>query len=119
MPNKCWICAYLTRVHVCSIYTQHTCSALHISVKDILRKINIHLFKFPKNPGSYNATLTHFRFHNQYQSDMAAMAEEREEIELSFPSVCLPDPDPNDPFVDYHPPKTIISSKNGYLFLRG
>jgi hypothetical protein len=46
------------------------------------------------------------------------MSEVRAEIEQEFPNLCLPDPDPTDPFSDYHIPDTSVTSKNGYLFIR-
>lgn len=36
-----------------------------------------------------------YRCHSVYEREMQALLKQRQEIELQFPTLCLPDPDPS------------------------
>jgi len=55
---------------------------------------------------------------SEYDREMQALLKQRQEIELQFPTLCLPDPDPLDPFADYQPPDNHLTNKAGYLFYK-
>jgi DCC-interacting protein 13 alpha len=57
-------------------------------------------------------------YHSEHENEVRELQQQKTELELQFPTLCVPDPDLADPFTEFPTPNTGLSSKYGYLYLR-
>ncbi|CAI7994854.1 DCC-interacting protein 13-alpha [Geodia barretti] len=57
-------------------------------------------------------------YHSEHENEVRELQQQKTELELQFPTLCVPDPDLSDPFTEFPTPNTGLSSRYGYLYLR-